>query len=263
MGKGDLELSIGESQAYQLRMLKIVTEVCESNNIPYLLHSGNMLGAVRHGGMIPWCTDTDILVPEHMMDKFFEHAKEALAPDFWIDYHKVDKKSNREFARIGITGYDTRICHLDVFRLVGLPDDPKDREKMYKEARSIYRLLSIKRKNRRHSTRSTLVLYACKPFAFFVPYKYLLKRFDELCNRYPYEKSTYAGYLSSRNGIKSTLRREEFDDYVVVKYDGLDVRINRNYHDYLTQLYGDYMKMPPEQEREKIINRTYTVRRRR
>jgi len=257
-----MNLSIGEMQDYQYRMLKIVTEVCESNNIPYLLHSGNLLGAIRHKGPIPWCTDTDILVPEHKVDEFYKHVKGALAPDFWIDHYKTDEKSRRQFARIGIAGYETLICHLDVFRLVGMPDNHEAQLKMYKQARRVSTILAIKQRKRSYTPLKTAILYACKPVAFFIPYKYLLNKFDEMCNRYPYQQATYAGCLSSRHGIKNIFRREDFDDYVMVKYGDLDVRVVRKYHEYLTQFYGDYMSMPPEEEQQRIIERSYPVMKR-
>ena len=49
-----------EVQLFDLQILKDVVRVCDNNNIKYMISSGTLLGAVRHGGFIPWDDDTDI-----------------------------------------------------------------------------------------------------------------------------------------------------------------------------------------------------------
>lgn len=52
--------TLREIQLFELQMLKDVVKVCDDNNITYILSSGTLLGAVRHGGFIPW--DDDIYI---------------------------------------------------------------------------------------------------------------------------------------------------------------------------------------------------------
>ena len=51
---------LSQMQKKQLEMLRELDRVCEKNNLKYALSSGTCLGAVRHGGFIPWDDDIDV-----------------------------------------------------------------------------------------------------------------------------------------------------------------------------------------------------------
>ena len=59
-------------QLHILEMLKYIDKVCRENNIKYWLSAGSCLGAVRHGGFIPWDDDVDIEMERKDYIKFYK-----------------------------------------------------------------------------------------------------------------------------------------------------------------------------------------------
>ena len=65
-------------QLKQLTILEAIHAICQRHNIPYWLDGGTLLGAVRHGGFIPWDDDIDIAMHKADMQRFVEVAQKEL-----------------------------------------------------------------------------------------------------------------------------------------------------------------------------------------
>lgn len=79
---------------HQLRMLKIldhVDVVCKKHNIDYWLCSGTLLGAVRHGGFIPWDDDLDIEMNKKNLPLFIKAFEKESSDKYLIQSHSTDK----------------------------------------------------------------------------------------------------------------------------------------------------------------------------
>ena len=70
--------SIKELQQHIIPILTDVDRVCREHNIRCYICDGTMLGAVRHGGFIPWDDDIDVCMPRPDYERFMAHAKEWL-----------------------------------------------------------------------------------------------------------------------------------------------------------------------------------------
>lgn len=68
-------IEFGEFQTIAKSVLKRVCEFCEKNGLKYFLSYGTLIGAVRHGDMIPWDYDIDIMMPREDLNKFLELTK--------------------------------------------------------------------------------------------------------------------------------------------------------------------------------------------
>ena len=82
-------------RSFQIRMLEMliyIDKICSENNIDYVLSCGNVLGAVRHGGFIPWDDDVDIYIRAKdkrkletlLLSEKYRHT------DYVLQTHKTD-----------------------------------------------------------------------------------------------------------------------------------------------------------------------------
>ena len=79
-----------QAQLVMLRLLKAFHAICEERGLRYWLDAGTLLGAVRHGGFIPWDDDVDVLMPREDYLEFCRAAPEALPPDMFFQSPESD-----------------------------------------------------------------------------------------------------------------------------------------------------------------------------
>ena len=124
------DYNIKELQKCILNILLAVDKVCREHNIRYWLSDGTMLGAVRHGGFIPWDDDADIAMPRPDYQRFIEHGEEWLPAPFELQTFQKDENCTSAFLKV-IDGSTTLIerwalnsiggVYIDVCPIDGIP----------------------------------------------------------------------------------------------------------------------------------------------
>ena len=97
-------------------ILKDVIKVLEKNNLEYFISFGTLLGAVRHGGLIPWDTDTDIIIPDNKKEEYINILQKELSNKYYIKERK-EKDVIGSVIRVNLSNVNT--LHLDLFTYFG------------------------------------------------------------------------------------------------------------------------------------------------
>lgn len=237
----------------QLRILDILVafdKVCREHNLRYYLWAGTMLGAVRHGGFIPWDDDADVAMPREDYDQLVEHASEWLPapiemtslesnPNFTASYGRLMDSSTTIIER-----YDFRSVggiYVDVFPIDGVPANAL--------AANIYlRHFSFIRKmgyfcNRNpykhgHGVSSWLPRIVQSRYTNFD----IQSKAIAMMKKYPFcESSKVCDYDDGSPGI---MPKEYVGTPTPVMFEGHMLMGVEQPDKYLTQKYGDYMTIP-------------------
>lgn len=243
-------MKIKEMQIEIVKMIKDVDLLFKENNIQYFLLGGSVLGAIRHKGFIPWDDDMDIAVfrsdfkkVENLlssMEKYvYEFSDNHIVPDAPMGHlHYVNEQYPIENSPT-----------IDVFALDGAGQTEREWKKQRRIA-NWYHLAVLQRPAQNRGLIKkfiTFVLLACIP-------KFLWKKIEFYSlmkiQKYDVKNAPCITNLFGAWGYKEFFTRSMFDSYVVGEFEGLLLPLPANPHEYLSQMYGDYMQLPPLEERK-------------
>lgn len=197
-------IDLKEIQRIETDMLSEIDEICKNNGLEYFLLCGSVLGAVRHGGPIPWDSDADIGVPIDELDLFLETVKNQISDKYYIEYCKYDSRSPALHPETFAKGIDERVLHVDVFPLFGIPESKDEQRSHWNEIRECMWDLHSKRfafiGNHDDWTPKTMVKRVLHYVKCAIKYPSLdepdviINRFFELLKKYPFEGSKYSTF---------------------------------------------------------------------
>ena len=249
-------------QLLELKVLKEIKRICEKNNIHYFLTGGTLIGAVRHKGFIPWDDDIDIAMMRDEYDKFVEIAPKELSPEFSFLSITQDERLGIYFSKVVLNGTNYRSAQqpktlentgfwVDVIPYDTIYDNKILASLYFWKLNFFVVLYSMKNGYHNGTTKlKRIIAELIKILFFFIPKKYLRKRIIN----YPYKlnkKHTNTKcYLCGRYGMPRELRSAYlFDKYIEIQFEDEKFMTLEKYHEFLTELFGDYMQLPPEEKR--------------
>jgi lipopolysaccharide cholinephosphotransferase len=244
-------------QACQLEMLKACIKVCERHKLRYFLLGGSALGAVRHSGFIPWDDDVDIGMPRPDYTRFLSIAKNELSPHLFLQTRETDAAYPMQFAKLRdsrTTFRQENVAHLDMNHGVALDIFPLDscaasatRTKIrllaFKAIRAVYQSKFGLRRGRRFEQIAVSVTAAIFRVGM------LERMMRMVMEGGGYDESAQVVNWCGSWGAKEIVQGTIFGAGKDMRFEDVTARVPAEVHLYLSALYGEYMRMPPEEKR--------------
>lgn len=261
-------LTLSDIQAQSLEILQTVHDFCVAKDIKYSLAYGTLIGAIRHKGFIPWDDDIDIIMPRPDYERFVaSFAAPGLGvlcekdKDYYLNYCRVFdtvKTGSTTVLPVG-KNYEGGVW-IDVFPADGVSDDKaefadnvaKVKKSWMMQLRYRYSLSSLRDIIRSCSIKDFLILLAIKLSG---QGRKKLDLNNEIVRknalRIPYGNTEHWSQLCVLDdGVRNYQLCSDFDDTIDAAFEGRSFKIMKGYDRVLRNIYGDYMQVPPEDQRQ-------------
>ena len=244
---------IHELRQIQIGILDEVHSFCEAHGLRYFLSSGTLIGAVRHKGYIPWDDDIDIYMPREDYEAFLNtyHDKsgryKAINPRLESDYYYTFAKVvdlRTKMIETETEGYEIGVF-MDIFPVDYVTDDLQERERVFKLKKLLYKIRRCKISNA-NPLRSRLAYWCYKSLPVSAHYVFrLIQRLIVLGK----PTHTVCNMTEAGPKIKGCFPAEDIASSVDIEFEGKLYKTMVGYKDYLERTYGDYMTLPPVEQR--------------
>lgn len=240
-----------EYKAKLLEMFQVFHKICTENNFHYYYGFGSLLGIVRDDGMIPWDADIDVLIPVNHAEAFIRLMKKKLPRDYYIVSNFCDKQYYLCETRICREGFDPDVFHIDVFYLIGAPEDSEKRKQFDAKVKKYYyrRVLRYQPLEKGKTSRDVLVYYTKKIIRFFLRLKpdfVFNTQCDELMFRYDLAQATH--YIVWAVGGE-VFPANIFEPVKTYQKDDFECWLPQSADAFLRIRYGEYWQYLPVRDR--------------
>lgn len=256
-----------------LNMLKEFDEWMRTKNIEYSIFGGTLLGAVRHGNIIPWDDDIDICLDRHSYNRFISVVKGnncELTSNLYVAgfelrnsdipflkiYTKKVKCLESVFPNNNQLVIETNLW-LDVFPIDGTP---KYFSKLYDNVLNYIKQLY---NEKRMVNNNWDITYYQKSTSFcrikktikrnaikLLPYNLITRFYIWFSSLFDFNKCSIVCENIWGIGLRESFSRELMNDYIDYNLGRIRVRGMKGGKEWLRIRYGDFMKLPPKNERE-------------
>lgn len=242
----------------QLSILEDIDRICRKHKIDYWLDGGSLLGAVRHKGFIPWDDDIDIAMRLEDMRRFIRIAPQELREGLFLQTKDSDPSNNKPIVKVRDLnsffveeGDDFHLDYqkgvfVDIFPFVDYPSIPKSWVKKLARGYSVSN--SILHTKHYYSFRSFF------EFFWFGLKCIIIGTLWKFINLFV-SRRTYISNVLNNNGYGIMHRQDSIFPIGEIEFEGKRFKAPCNPDAYLTDLYKNYMEIPPENKR--IVHAIY------
>lgn len=248
-----------QAQLKMLAMLEIVDSICLKHGIDYWLDAGTLLGAVRHQGFIPWDDDMDISMPRASYEAFLQIAAKEIPDNMWLQTAQSDPGYYNLAAPLKIRDLNSRFIEkhessdepyvqgifIDVFVYDRMPESLQQRRRYKFLAKKLSRLLRTKYSNTAVGHHAAIY----KSIGQLIPKSLLEYGLQSIISKANTSESRYLGRGFNCVG-NNCIALEDIYPLKRATFETGQFNIINRAEEILTQQYGDYLSLPPLDQRK-------------
>lgn len=247
-------------QMIQLEMLIEVDRICKKCGIKYNIIAGTLLGAIRHGGYIPWDDDADVALLREEYEKFRKACKTELDTSrFYFQDHRNTKGYRWGYGKlrrkntIFLREHQEHLPYkqgvfIDIFPLDGVPDNYLLRSLKNVECFCIRKILWSKA-----GKIAEKKLWKRKLFCLIdkIPEKYILRYYKCMVCHANKRKTKWVRILMYPTPNREYgYKRSWYENRREIEFEGRVFQGIKDYDEYLSFKFGDYMELPSTENRK-------------
>lgn len=251
------ELTLSEVKSVELGILDYIAALCERHGIRYILSYGTLLGAVRHGGFIPWDDDIDLVMSRGEYNRFisaFDREGSArygiLVPGrngYSYPFIKVYDRRTRVEEENTIQPYEIGVW-VDIFPLDGAPASFGMRDAIL-GLLIRFRCIAAYRGIRCWSLGKRLIGFVPWLVARLIGPMRLLRCIEALAQEKSWEEAAELAVRVEYLDRRLPFSRSLLEDTQLLGFEGREYRAPRDTDTFLRAWYGEYMQLPPVDQR--------------
>ncbi|GAB2465156.1 LicD family protein [Xylanimonas ulmi] len=259
-----------ELRAIQVDILETIDRICREHGIEYTIAFGTLLGAIRHGGYIPWDDDIDIELTRDGYERLIALLATEL-PEHLSLLHRSARPTYLPFAKVydNRTEFTSRLdmmnrgtgVFVDIFPVDAVPDDADERQRFHQSIIKASTHLAASNDHGVDYSSASRMAYRLAKLVLWLPahlrhrgqWRRLAADADLLMQRFNTEQTTECGFLGMLT-VPVVVPRSLYAQYEDVLFEGRTLRKLVDHDTYLRRQYGDYMELPPQGQR---VNHSY------
>lgn len=256
-------------QLKELDIMKDFDDLCRKHNIPYAVFWGSGIGAMRHGGFIPWDDDVDVMLLREDYEKFLRVAKEEYSEHYYLLTAEENENYPLMTAHWGPKDTDFIISEfknvpckftifLDIFPLDAISDDEGEQKKQCFAAWFWQKLMLLRQMSHPASQHRGLkgkaFYFTCRIVhigmkALHISPKWLYRKCNEVCQRYKGVSTQKVAFLTDTIPGTNIFLKKEIFPLRYLEFEGVKFPFPKETEKLLARYYGNYMQVPPIEKR--------------
>lgn len=237
--------------------------ICAEYGVKYFLGGGTQLGAIRHGGFIPWDDDVDLMMDRHNYDKLCALPPEAFGNELFLQTYRTDSEYHGDMAKLRLRGtaYKTEFSSrfpemeqgifIDIFAH-DVTSSSRIGQKLHIFLTTLTRSMVFHKWEgtpMHHYGKHKLFCRMATVFIRHVPMTFLENLREKVYRMFRHGSGNYCYDGMGMHLQHGVFPAKWLDEAVLVDFEGEKFPVPKEYDGYLTYSYGDYMRLPEESER--------------